>query len=63
MSKLCGEMDVFVLIINFKLPQAEVHFKNSVSATGLTEEHCIDFFSRLRFSSLCFLDYIGRLHI
>lgn len=56
-------MDVFVLIRNFKLPQAEVHFKNSVSATGLTEEHCIDFFSRLRFSSLCFLDYIGRLHI
>lgn len=48
-------MDVFILIIHFKLPQALVHFKNSVSATGWTEEHCIDFFSRLRFSSLCFL--------
>lgn len=47
-------MDVFILI-NVKLPQAEVHFQNSVSATGLTEERCIDFFSRLRFPFLCFL--------
>lgn len=39
LSTLCGEMDVFVLIIHFKLPRAEVHFENPVSATGLTEEH------------------------
>lgn len=39
-------MDVFILI-NVKLPQPE--------EAGLTEERCIDFFSRLRFSFLCFL--------